>query len=67
VQVERDLEDLLVGPVFEPVRTDEACFRALRVEGGTIVWPGDADLDPDVLIWGGREPEDETGRRGTFG
>lgn len=54
--VERDLERLLVGPVFEPLRSSEDCFRSLRVEGGTLVWPGEIDLDPDVLIWGGPAP-----------
>jgi hypothetical protein len=36
--------------VFAPLRDPER-FRAVRVapEAGTIVWPGGADLDPDVL------------------
>jgi hypothetical protein len=31
-----------------------ALFRAVRVDPllGTIVWPNDADIDPDVLRWG---------------
>jgi hypothetical protein len=46
-----DLEPYLRGPVFEPVRGDPAAFRAVRVDDapGTIVWPNDADMDPDVL------------------
>lgn len=54
--VDRDLTDLLVGPVFEPLRNDIGKFRQVVVEAGTIVWPNGADLDPDVLIWGGPCP-----------
>lgn len=48
-----DLEPLLQGPVFEPLRRDTALFRAVRVDPacGTVVWPNGADLDPDVLRW----------------
>jgi Protein of unknown function (DUF2442) len=56
--IERDLGPLLVGPVFDGIRDDESRFREMRVEGGTLVWPGDADLCPDVLIWGGLPPAD---------
>lgn len=55
--VERDVEPLLHGPVFEPLRTDPNQFRQLRVEAGTVVWSNGADLCPDVLIWGGPPPE----------
>lgn len=55
--VERDLTELLVGPVFEPLRSDLGNFRKVTVEAGTIVWPNGADLDPDVLIWGGPAPK----------
>ena len=36
--------------VFAPLR-DPAAFAEVRVhpELGTVVWPGGADLDPDVL------------------
>ncbi len=54
--VERDLTDVLWGPVFEPLRADLARFREVSVEAGTLVWAGGADLDPDVLIWGGPAP-----------
>jgi hypothetical protein len=54
--VERDLGPMLVGPVFSAIRSDETRFREMRVEGGTLVWPGGADLCPDVLIWGGLPP-----------
>ena len=57
--VERDLSDVLTGPIFEPLRTDERMFRDVQVEGGTVVWPNGADICPDVLIWGGPPPQDE--------
>lgn len=61
--IERDLGSVLYGPVFEPVRNDRAFFEQVHViEGGTIGWPNDADLDPDVLIWGGppaRDPAEQ--------
>jgi hypothetical protein len=46
-----DLEDVLWGPVFEPLKTDPGLFRAVQVdhELGTICWPNGADMDPDVL------------------
>jgi hypothetical protein len=56
--MERDIGPLLRGPVFAEIRSDEARFREMRVEGGTLVWPGGADLCPDVLIWGGLPPAD---------
>ena len=56
--VERDLSDVLTGPIFEPLRTDERMFHDVQVEGGTVVWPNGADICPDVLIWGGPPPED---------
>ena len=55
--VERDIEALLWGPVFEALHTD-AGFRQVTVRAGTVAWPGDADLDPDILIWGGPAPRD---------
>jgi len=55
--IERDVSPFLHGPVFDPIREDEALFRAVRVEGGTVTWPNGADLCPDVLIWGGMPPE----------
>jgi len=54
----RDIDDLLGGPVFEPIRSDEAMFGRVRVRRGTIVWPGGIDIDPDVLIWGDPAPAD---------
>jgi hypothetical protein len=58
---EVDLEGELWGPVFEPLRKDPVLFRQVSVdeELGTIVWPGGADMDPDVLH--GDFPPDERG------
>jgi len=46
-----DLEPLLRGPIFEPVRNNPEVFRSIRVdeELGTIIWENGADIDPDVL------------------
>lgn len=48
---EVDVEDLLWGPVFEPLRRDYAAFSAVRAdpELGTIVWSNGADLSPETL------------------
>jgi hypothetical protein len=54
--VERDVGKYLVGPVFEAVRSDPAVFAQVRVDHGTVVWPGELDLCPDVLIGGGLPP-----------
>jgi uncharacterized protein DUF2442 len=56
-----DLEPLLRGPIFEPIRRDPQQFRAVTVDprAGTIVWPNGADIDPDVLCEG-RAPSWET-------
>ena len=47
-----DLTGLLsLGGVFTAIRDDRATFEAVRVnpESQTIEWPGEIDLDPDVL------------------
>ena len=46
-----DLEPLLRGPVFKPLRDNPDLFRTVRVdeELATIVWDNGADIDPDVL------------------
>jgi hypothetical protein len=49
---ELDLADLLqAGGVFGSIRDDREIFDAVAVdqEFGTIAWPDDIDLDPDVL------------------
>jgi hypothetical protein len=47
-----DPEPYLRGPVFEPIRQNREGFRAVKIEGGTIVWANGADIDPDVLYYG---------------
>jgi len=54
--IERDLTDIIWGPVFQPLLNDYARFRQVRVEAGTLTWSGDLDFDPDTLIWGGEPP-----------
>lgn len=45
-----DIEPVLDGPVFGPLR-DRALFERVAVDetGDTIVWPNGADLAPDVI------------------
>jgi hypothetical protein len=57
--IERDISNLLRGPIFDSIRTNRENFSQMRVEGGTLVWANGADLCPDVLIWGGSPPEEE--------
>ena len=56
-EVERDIASLLAGPIFEPLKSNPSLFHQVSVETGTVVRPNGADLDPDVLIWGGPPPE----------
>ena len=49
---EVDLTDVLrTGGVFSAIRDDDELFRAVAIDDGygTITWPGEIDLDPDVL------------------
>jgi hypothetical protein len=55
--IERDVSKYLVGPVFEAIRRDPEVFARARVDHGTVVWPGDVDLCPDVLIHDGAPGE----------
>ena len=64
--VERDIEDLLWGPVFERLRTDDAFFRRVRARYGTVTWPGDLDIAPETLIWDGPDPVDGSRRPEPF-
>lgn len=55
---EVDLSDLFgKGGAFESIRRDPGVFAAVRVnpETGTVEWPGDIDLDSEVL-YGRFEP-----------
>ncbi len=62
-QIERDLSDLLDGPVFVRIAEEDAVFRQVRAIDGTLVWPGDVDIAPEALIWDGPTPEDASVRR----
>jgi Protein of unknown function (DUF2442) len=64
--VERDIQDLLWGPVFDRVRLDDAFFRRVRARYGTVTWPGNVDIAPETLIWDGPDPADETRRPEPF-
>lgn len=57
--IERDLAELFAEGtgVFAPLKNPNM-FRKVRVEEGTLVWPGGVDLCPDALIWGGLPPKD---------
>jgi hypothetical protein len=46
--------------VFQAIRQDPVLFRQVRAEHGTVTWPGEVDLCPDVLIWQGPPPKGET-------
>lgn len=43
-----DAKPLLDYPAFRPLRS-ETFFRSVRVQFGTICWPGDIDYCPDTL------------------
>jgi hypothetical protein len=47
---EVDVLQRMRGPVFDAARTPEGFARVMvDPETGTVVWPGDADLAPDML------------------
>ena len=60
--VERDVQDLLRGGVFEPVRQRRDVFEAAFVAGGTVAWPGEVDIAPETLIWDAGGPPDDAAR-----
>lgn len=57
-----DVDELLRGAVFEPLRQDPDLFRQVKVEGGTTVWPNGADIDP-VVLHGSAKPAWKVDRR----
>jgi len=58
--VERDLSALLDGVgVFKRISFDDAAFREVFVDYGTLVWPGEVDIAPETLIWDGPAPKDQ--------
>lgn len=59
--IERNVRDLIVGPVFEGLRSDYSQFRRARARHGTVEWPGDLDLAPETLIWNGPAPRGVSG------
>ena len=62
--VERDITEFISwGQVYERLRTDDDYFRRVRVRFGTVTWPGDVDLAPEILIWNGPDPDDADPRR----
>jgi hypothetical protein len=57
--VERDLSALLDGVgVFGRISFDDAAFREVYVDHGTLAWPGEVDIAPETLIWDGPDPKD---------
>ena len=58
--LERDLRDLLSGPIFSEILRDESVFRQVGVESGALVWPSGADLCADAVIWGGLPPDTDS-------
>lgn len=60
--IERDVTELLRGHVFDPVRQHREVFEGAFVDGGTVAWPGSADIAPETLIWNGSEPSSSGAR-----
>ena len=52
--------------VVERITLDDAAFREVSVDYGTLAWPGDIDLAPETLIWDGPYPGDERRRPEPF-
>lgn len=60
--VERNVEDVIRGGVFEPLRKRPELFEAAFADGTTVAWPGEVDIAPETLIWDGPEPDDSAAR-----
>jgi len=55
--IERDVSDLLWGPVFERIAASDEAFAEVTVANGTASWLKDgADIAPETLMWNGPEP-----------
>ena len=61
--VERDVQDLLLGPVFDHLRVDDVAFGRARARYGVVTWPGNIDIAPETLIWDGPDPDMDDPRR----
>ena len=48
-EADLDLEPLLRGPIFEPLRRDPVLFAQMYLENGSIAWPNKADMAPETL------------------
>ncbi len=59
-----DIEPLLSGEMFEPLR-DPDMFRKATVDAelGTVIWPNGADLSPEFLYEGETQPAAAPRRR----
>jgi len=54
---------LEVTAVFERISFDDAAFREVYLDFGTLAWPGEVDIAPETLIWDGPDPADGSTRR----
>ena len=43
-----DMSPWFDRPPYQPLR-NPALFNRARVQYGTVVWPGDLDIDPETL------------------
>ena len=52
-----DVEPVLWGEVFEPLRNPDYFARAyVDEDSGTVAWPNGADLAPEFLYYGDANP-----------
>lgn len=64
--IERDLEKVLRGPMFDPLRANRAEFESVRVVDGGLEWANGAGLCPDFVIWAGVAPRATDARPQAF-